>query len=77
MSNANKLKLRLPFVSRKKYEADKGRTIVYVPVERPVDKDYCYHDKRIGWVKRLEFANYDDYIKYLASALLQKHIEGA
>lgn len=76
--------MKLPFVSRKvfeslleRYEAEKGKTIVYVPVDTAtrqrlktlqiVDEKYAYHDGRIGWVERQEFDNYSDYIQFKKS----------
>lgn len=72
--------MNLPFVTRKRYERERGRTIVYFPVEYPKDsngesvmvlpKGYVSGPTMTGeyrklWAYRKEFKNYDEYIKYL------------
>ena len=66
------MKLKLPFVSRKRYEQDKGRIIVYVPTQAPTSiappKGYVslpkYRGKAIGWAQVKEFKNYDEVLAY-------------
>jgi len=45
--------MRLPFVSRKRYENERGRIIAYFPVPTPKSQippyTYCYHGQRVGW----------------------------
>lgn len=65
---------------RARYENEKGRTIAYIPAEYPNKPDgtpmqipgydYCFHDRRIGWVRRREFKDYAAYIDYRKEAYL-------
>ena len=71
--------MRLPFISRKKYDQalrDHERVIAYIPLTEQeyedhirdksvVADEYCFHDRRIGWVRRAEFGTYEEYCAYL------------
>lgn len=52
----------------------RSRIVIYEPVEYPAingkpiripGNGYCFHDRRIGWVKSREFDTYADYIDYM------------
>lgn len=60
--------MKFPFVSRKKYDNERGRIIAYFPVETPKSQTppntYCYHGQRVGWTEYKEFKTYKDFLNY-------------
>lgn len=60
--------MRLPFVSRKRYENERGRIIAYFPVPTPKSQippyTYCYHGQRVGWTEYKEFDTYEKFLEY-------------
>lgn len=57
--------MKLPLVSRKKYEPIGQKEVEPWHFSDADPSGLCYHDKRIGWVKRLVFDTHDDYLKHL------------
>lgn len=57
-----------------RYDSDRG-IIAYIPAEYPKRpdgtpiqipaEDYCFHDRRIGWVRAKRFGTYEEYCTYL------------
>lgn len=66
--------MKLPFITRRRFENERGRTIMYVPVDTAtrkrlskaisVGEQYAFHDKEIGWVERKEFDDYQAYLDW-------------